>query len=59
MGHHALEVVRTNGDVGIVHKEKLVTCLERKLRERADLAVGAEARWALNEADHLIGKLAL
>ena len=59
VGHNAFEVVRTDADVRIVDKEKLVARVGSKLRERADFAVGAEARGTLDEADHLIGKFAL
>ena len=59
VGHDAREVVRVYGDVGVVDEEKFVPRLRSELNERAHLAVGAEARWALYESDRLIGKFAL
>ena len=57
--HYAREVIRADGDVGVVDKEKLEPRMRHHLDQRTHLAVGAEAFGTLDEADGMIGKLRL
>ncbi len=57
--HHALEVMRSDGDVGIANEQEFVLRVGNELREGADFAIGAEAVGALDEANGAIRKLLL
>ena len=53
--HDALEIARTDGNVGVVDEQELVLRVGNELRESADFAVGAEALGALDQANGASG----
>jgi hypothetical protein len=59
VGHYALQVVGTDGDVGVVDEQIRVARVTGKLDEVADLSIGSKTSWTFDEADRVMGKLEL
>src|SRR5215472_1993509 len=56
---YALEIMRADGDVGVVDEEEFVVRVRRELHQCTYLPIGAEARRTLDQANRAIGKFAL